>query len=232
MPDSLETRWQRNDFGLYVPVPHGGRESLSLYERTDLRHSRQQALAGVAGAVLALLALLGSGIALVYTAQAWDGQQTLTSQQITLNQVIQNRERRIYSSRVALWANVATDFSSVRPAGIDVFIQNRSPVPLRRVRLLVPLESGEPAEARLKDIPPCTTRALRVSPPIGQRFAGTNEQWLGYSPVALVFQETAGVWRLDDSGLVEMASVPALTAAQLQYTDPMERSVTDCGEGA
>jgi hypothetical protein len=120
MPDLVGPEWQRNRFGLYVPP-----DDLSTYERTDLKHTRWQASAAIAGAVFDLLALIWSAIALVYAAKAWDAQKILNEQQIALNGVTQERERRVYSSRVALWATVSTDFSSVRPAGVDVDIQNR-----------------------------------------------------------------------------------------------------------
>ncbi|WP_203913501.1 hypothetical protein [Rhizocola hellebori] len=185
-----------------------------------------------AGAVFALLALIGSAAALVYTAKAWDAQKTLNEQQIALNTVTQERQRRVYSSRVALWATVGTDFSSIRPAGIDINVQNRSPVPLRRMRLLVPLESGRVAEARIEDLPPCSGRTMRIAPPAGERFASTSEQWLGYAAVALEFEETGRFWRLGEKGLTQLDSESPPNTAHLQRTVPAELSVTDCGEGA
>jgi hypothetical protein len=227
MPDLVGSDWQRNHSGLYVPP-----DNLSAYERTDLKHTRWQAWAAIAGAVFALLALIGSGAALVYTAKAWDEQKTLNEQQIALNKVTKERERRVYSSRVALWATVGTDFSSVRPAGIDINVQNRSPVPLRRMRLLVPIESGRIAELRIEDLPPCSGRTMRIAPPAGERFAATSEQWLGYAAVTLEFEETGRFWRLGDKGLTQLDAESATNADQLQRTTPTERSVTDCGEGA
>lgn len=227
MPDLVGRDWQPRRSGLYVQSGE-----LSAYERSDLKHTRWQAWAAIAGAVFALLALLGSGAALIYTAKAWNGQKTLTEQQIALNQVAQERARRVYSSRVALWATVGTDFSSIRPAGIDIHVQNRSPVPLRRMRLLVPLESGRMAEARIEDLPPCLARTLRIAPPPGERFAATSEQWLGYAPVALEFEETGRFWRLGDKGLTQLDAESPANADQLQRTPPAEQAVTDCGEGA
>ncbi|SCL28532.1 hypothetical protein GA0074694_5140 [Micromonospora inyonensis] len=232
MPDLVRREWQRTSSGLYVPKRDDGPGDCSPYEQEDLKYTRRQTLAALAGAVLSLLALIGSGAALVYTAKAWDGQQTLVEQQIALNRVNQERERRVYSSRVALWATIGTDFSSVKPAGVDVHVQNRSPVPLRRVRLLVPLESGRVAEARIADVPPCVVRTMRVAPPVGERFADAREQWLGYTPVVLEFEETGRFWRLGDGGLtLTGADVPAY-ADRLRLAAPTESPVGDCGEGA
>ncbi|WP_416905056.1 hypothetical protein [Micromonospora echinospora] len=181
---------------------------------------------------MSLLALIGSGVALFYTAEAWEGQQILNEQQIALNRATQDRELRVYSSRVALWARIGTDFSSIKPPGVDVHIQNRSPVPLRRMRVLVPLESGGVAEARIEDVPPCVVRRMRIAPPVGKRFAVASEQWLGYTPVALEFEETGRYWRLDDGGLTATSVDVTSHVDQLRLAVPVESPVGDCGEGA
>ncbi len=227
MPDVVRREWRRSRLEVDVST-----DGLSVYERTDLKHSRWQALMATAGAVFALFALIGSAVALVYTANAWEAQKTLNEQQIALNTVTQQRERRVYSSRVALWATVGTDFSSVRPAGIDINVQNRSPVPLRRMRLLVPLESGRVAEARIEDLPPCSGRTMRIAPPAGERFAPTSEQWLGYAAVELEFKETDRFWRLGEQGLTQLDFESPPNTDHLQRSSPAELAVTDCSEGA
>ncbi|MFI6820971.1 hypothetical protein ACIBJE_08445 [Micromonospora sp. NPDC050187] len=232
MPDVVRSGWQRAPSGLYVPKRDDIPGASSSYEQEGLKYTRRQTLAALTGVVVSLLALIGSGVALFYTAKAWEGQQTLNKQQIELNRVTQDRERRVYSSRVALWATIGTDFSSIKPAGVDVHIQNRSPVPLRRMRLLVPLESGRVAEARIEDVPPCVVRRMRIAPPGGERFAVASEQWLGYTPVTLEFEETGRSWRLDDGGLTATGADVTSHVDQLLLAAPVESPVGDCGEGA
>jgi hypothetical protein len=67
---------------------------------------------------------------------------------------------------------------------------------------------------------------------VGERFAATSEQWLGYAAVALEFEETDRFWRLSDKGLTQLDAESAPNTDQLQRTATAERSETDCGEGA
>jgi hypothetical protein len=118
------------------------------------------------------------------------------------------REDRVYSAQVALWATVGSDVSSVLPAGLDVRVQNLAPVPMHQARIIAPLASGGISEGLIGDMQPCTVQSFRIAPPAGQTFIKGPEQWLGYTELVLEFAESSHSWRLTKGGLESLSAVP------------------------
>lgn len=160
---------------------------LSAYERATLTAAQRQAWGTIAGTIATSAALLIGIGALFISLRTWQSQA--------------DREEKVYSAQVAVWATLGDEVSSVLPAGLDVHVQNRAPVPMHGARILAPLTSGGHAEVRLGDLHPCTVQSLRIAPPEGETFVRGDEQWLGYTELILEFTETSRVWRLTKDGL-------------------------------
>ena len=139
------------------------------------------------GAIAGAAALLVSLGAFFISMQTWQSQS--------------EREEHVYSGRVAIWATIGSDISSVLPAGLDVHVQNLSPVPMHQARIVADLAAGGKAEGVLGDMQPCTVQSFRIAPPAGQTFVKGEEQWLGYTDLVLEFVESSRIWRLTKDGL-------------------------------
>lgn len=195
--------------------------------------ARAQARATWFGVVVALLALVVSAV-------AWANQQQLSAQQTALNEYAIKREQRVYASRVAIWAMIGQESSSVLPPGLDVTIQNRSPVPLRDVRVVatVTRAADRPAEAAALtgELPPCTIARLRVAPPAGAEFVRLDRQWLGYPGLRLAFAETDRRWLLAGSRLALLGGTDpagsADPALSLRVAGLRSAAVGDCSESS
>ncbi|WP_155368086.1 hypothetical protein [Catellatospora vulcania] len=199
-------------------------------QRALLTATRTQALAAIGGAVVAALALLISLMALVFSADGWRQQHALNEQQHELNQLARERQLRVYSSRVALWAEFGAESSSTLPAGLDVSVQNRSPVPLQRIRLAAMLDGGSPAAAELRDLPPCTISTFRLAPPDSAGFARDQDSQLSYNLVTLQFRVAGQLWTLAPDGLASLPEQPPPPPAELRVLRLVVSAVGDCGE--
>ena len=204
----------------------------TTYEKETLLAAKRQAWSTIIGAALTALALVVSAAALYVSAVAWRGQRSLNEQQAQLNRYAADRERSLYSSRVAIWASIGVTSSSVLPEGLDVHVQNRAPVPLHTVRILAPLASGAVAQARLGELPPCVVRSLRIGSPPDDPFARGTEAWLGYAGLRLEFGETGRTWLLSGTGLTLVPAAGPEDLRQLKAAAPRQEAVGDCGEGA
>jgi hypothetical protein len=182
-------------------------------DQAILRYTRLQAWSGIIGAVVAVAAFTASLGALYLSGAAWRDQQRLNAQQTVLNQLSFDREDSTYSSRVALWASVGEESSSVLPPGLDMFLQNRAPVPLHRVRVIAPTGSGGAADAPIGDVPPCTVISVRIAAPDGERFAVSDREWLGRVELTTEFTEFDRVWRLSSGELRRIGAGEALPVA-------------------
>lgn len=217
-----------------LPAPtQASSAGMTLSERRQL----------VVACVQAAAALIALGIA-TYT---FTQQVSLNEQQQKLNEYSVVREERKYSTRVAIWSTAGDSVSSVLPAGINLSIQNRSPVPLRNVHVQGTLASGHIGDVALTDIPPCTIEMHRIAPPPGDTFAKTGGQSRGYSGLSLRFWVDNHSWRLTSDRLEKSAkageadrahrlrSVPIDsidTAPGTKGNDvPQAALVQDCGEG-
>ena len=191
-------------------------ESLTAYEKATLTATNRQAWGTVVGAVAATAALLISAGALVISLRTWQSQS--------------DREDKIYAAQVSLWATLGEHESSVRPAGLDVHVQNRAPVPVHQARISATLTSGEKAELRIGVLQPCTELSFRIAPPSGGAFVKGDEQWLGYTALELDFVETSRVWRLTKDNLARRSELPARgTTARLIQIGQRQEDPGDCG---
>jgi hypothetical protein len=170
----------------------------------------------VYGSIAAFLAFTVSVVALLLSIDTWRSQQ--------------EQQRRVNSLRVSMWAVLGQDSSSVRPAGLDVTIQNRAPAPLHELSIEAKLDDGHPAVARLGDIPPCTEQTLRIAPPPDTAFARGREQWYGYTELKLVFFESGRGWRLAKDSLQPVGAPPSYPAAQpISQATPRLHALDGCG---
>ena len=128
-------------------------ESLTGYEKSTLTAAHRQAWGTMVGAVAATAALLISVGALFISLRTWQSQS--------------DREEKVYAAQVSLWATLGEDVSSVRPAGLDVHVQNRAPVPVHQARITATLVSGEEADLSVGVLQPCTELSFRIAPPSG-----------------------------------------------------------------
>jgi hypothetical protein len=200
----------------YYAEAAGATAGLSEYEQATLTAVRRQAWGTTVGAVAAAAALLISVGALFISVRTWQSQS--------------DREEKVYSARIALWAALGDDVSSVLPAGLDVHIQNRAPVPMHEARIIATLTSGGQAEVRLGDVHPCTIQSFRIAPPEGEAFVKGDEQWLGYTELILEFTETSRVWRLTKDGLEGVEERPIRSAIpDLLQANHAQESIGDCG---
>jgi hypothetical protein len=168
------------------------------------------------GAVAATAALLISVGALFISLRTWQSQS--------------DREEKVYAAQVSLWATLGEDVSSVRPAGLDVHVQNRAPVPVHQTRITAALVSGEKADLSIGVLQPCTDLSFRIAPPNGGAFVKGDEQWLGYTELVLDFVETSRVWRLTKDGLISTVELPDRgTTARLTQVGPKREAPGDCG---
>ncbi|WP_250034016.1 hypothetical protein [Paractinoplanes maris] len=196
---------------------------LTVAERRNLRASYLQG-------ITAVIALLISTVAFIQ-------QLDLNEDQQILNEYAQRRDERKYSSRVAIWAVTGRKYSSVLPAGFDMFIQNRSPAPLRDVHVLATLSSGQNAEVALTDIPPCTIETHRIAAPHSDAFAKNDRRVIDYSRIWLEFTVDTRSWRLTSERLTEARRTSSELAGKLRNVpmdnDPQKNGgeVEDCGEG-
>ena len=190
-------------------------ESLTEYEKATLTAAHRQAWATMVGAVAATAALLISVGALFISLRTWQSQS--------------DREEKVYAAQVSLWATLGEDVSSVRPAGLDVHVQNRAPVPVHQARITAALVSGAKADLTIGVLQPCTELSLRIAPPSGDAFIKGDEQWLGYTELVLDFVETSRVWRLDKDGLTTRAELPdRSTTARLTQVGQQREASGDC----
>jgi hypothetical protein len=170
-------------------------------------------------------------VALGISSWALVSQVQLNEQQKRLNTFAQERQQRRDSSRVALWAIAGSTHSSTLPSGLDVSLQNRSPVPLRGVRLHARIKgSTGPAGVRLMDVPPCTIQVYRVAPPAGSHFDVPADAG-GDPALTLEFTVDQQQWQLTFALLRPMdawtlTAKPPLRALLLRKVE-----AADCGEG-
>ena len=198
-------------------------------EQAMLAATRTQARATWASALIAVMAL-------VVALAAGYSQLRLNAQQADLNDAAKARAERVNAARVAVWAQVGPDESSVRPAGLDVTIQNRSPVPLQQVHVLAPL--GNPAgegSADVGELLPCTLVTFRLVPPADGAFRIPANSWLGYPGLRLRFGETGREWMLDNGRLrtpteLDEQELRSAAASALRVLKPMATAAGDCGE--
>jgi type II secretory pathway pseudopilin PulG len=209
-------------------------------EQREAALLRAQTGATVVGVVVSVLALLVSAVAWRSQAGINDQQRDINvqqrrmnEQQLELNRRAATREDRIYASRVAVWATVGRQDSSLQPAGLDVSVQNRSPVPLYDVRVSALIGANRAlAETPIDNLPPCTVARFRLAPLPGDQFSRTERQYLGYTALRLAFTETGRGWLLDGSrleGPIPPAPSTAPRELRVAAMQPPE-SVGDCGE--
>ncbi|WP_033344979.1 hypothetical protein [Catenuloplanes japonicus] len=217
-----------------VPVPVPTPAAASPGDDAEmLRATRAQARATWLGALVALAAL-------VVSALAWSGQQNVNRQQQRLNDYLLLREERVYASRVAVWAVQAQQDSSVLSAGLDVVMQNRAPVPIRRLRISAWITTDDlhpPVRGAidLGELEPCQMVSFRLSPPTGTTFLPTGDGWLGYTGLSVDFSEADRAWRLTSSSLTLQTGAQPPDLATAALVIPRSRTATpigDCGESS
>ena len=187
----------------------------------------------LATTVAAVAALVVSVRALTIADETWAGQRVLNGQQVKLNEDSERRDQQVYSSRVAMWTTVSDITSTVLPAGLDVHVQNRAPVPLHEVRVIAPLASHATGVLMLGDLPPCTIDTLRVAAPSDESFLRTPNAWLGYTALSLEFVETGRSWRVNATKLQLIdPNDPAADGVPLRQASRSRKSVGDCGEAS
>ena len=216
--------WRTTGSGLYLP--DGAPASLDWQM---LQATKVQARATRIGALTSVVALIATAVALTISISAWHDQQQLSRQQLQLNAFAQRSEQEIYSSRVAMWAALGTTDSSILPDGLDVTVQNRSPVPLRDVAVVAMLTSGQTGAVVLGDMAPCSSEAVRIAPPEGQSFTRTQREWAGYTELALTFTETSRSWMLTSHSLTPANSGQSLANQVLRQAAPREQPIDGCG---
>ena len=203
--------------------------------REELKASRAQARASWAAAVVASAAFLTSLVTL-------SGQYRINNQQVDLNQRAAARDDQVYAARVAVWYEDGLEATSVKPAGLDVSVQNRAPAPVSNVRVFAPIarngkEAGD-MEVTLGPIPPCTVKTMRIAAPRGARFLEDTTSVVGNVRLQLAFDETNRRWFLD-GGVLEPVTddkstlVPAYgSVPRLRAYDFKSAAVPDCGEAS
>jgi hypothetical protein len=199
------------------PAPPDDRELAAL--ALTRSQSRWAAIAGVAAVA-----------ALAVSTYALFNQVQINKQQTVLNTYAQERQERKYSSRVAFWAVAGADSSSVRPAGLDVYMQNRSPVPLRNVQISANLTGSGPAAVTLMDLAPCTVAEHRISPPVGGAFVPPDQGRAGYSLLTVQFAVDGRKWKLTSDALNEVKAWDAVPATLLRDFRGLPKDAGDCGE--
>lgn len=208
-------------------------------ERMTVSEKRQITVAMVEAAAAVL--------ALIIATYTYQQQTKLNAQQQLLNVYAKNRDERKYSTRVAIWSTAGDSSSSVLPPGIDLSIQNRSPVPLRNVHVLASLKSGQTGNVTLADIPPCTIEKHRIAAPSGDVFVRTGDRLAGFSGLWLQFWVDGRHWKLTSDQLTEALAPASATQAnrlrnipidntepapgKTDENSPQEALVQDCGEG-
>ena len=177
-----------------------------------------------------------AAVALCVAVGAFVGQAKINSQQVQFNQHAEDRIERIYSSRVALWAVIGRRTTSVLPAGLDVQIQNRSPVPILDVSIVAPLVQGsgpaKPGRVQLGSVPPCTISSVRIAPPEGWALRKTPDAWLGYQDLSLLFSAAGRRWSLTPSGLGPDPGAVPTTVPDLIVVPLGQKAADTCGEAA
>jgi hypothetical protein len=187
----------------------------------------------LAATIAALAAFAVSVRALGIADETWASQRVLNGQQVKLNEDSERRDKQVYSSRVAMWATIGDVSSTILPAGLDIHVQNRAPVPLHEVRVIAPLASRATGVLELGDLPPCTIDTLRVATPTGESFTQTPNAWLGYTALSLEFVETGRAWRVTATTLQLLDSAPpAPNDTPLLQAARTRKSVGDCGEAS
>jgi hypothetical protein len=163
-----------------------------------LQATRAQAKATYLGAAFAAIALIISMV-------TWVGQWRLNEQQVHLNERAEERDEQVYASRVSDWYVDGPDATSLVPAGLDVSIQNRAPVPVDDVRLIAPIFNDRTprafGEMLIGLIPPCKIVEVRVVAPQGMRFARSATAAQARIGLKIAFTETDRSWYLDGSRL-------------------------------
>lgn len=214
---------------------------MSLSERRQLRVASIQA-------VVAVVALIISTYTIAQQVHLNRQQLQLNEQQHRLNEYSAMREERKYSTRVAMWSAPGDAyFSSVLPRGINLSIQNRSPVPLRNVHVRATLASGHVGGVSLPEMPPCTIRRYRIAPPEGEGFKKDNGRFARYVGLSLYFWVDNNYWLLTSDNLKksveaeESGSTRRLRGYPVESFDPNPNTnqnempqaalVQDCGEG-
>lgn len=182
-----------------------------------------QALSGIVTILFAAGAL---GVA-AYT--YWD-QQQLNRDQLTLNEAARQRTQQRFASRVAWWTDTTSASAGLRTSG-EIFIQNRSPVPIRDVEL----SAGEGGPWILaSDLPPCTIRGYSI-----EYFHGRDLVILSSSAgfflvrANLSFVDPEGSWILTREGLTRSKGtrVNWPPIGRLEQIAELEEAAADCGEG-
>jgi hypothetical protein len=176
-----------------------------------------QAFAAVIAAVMSTGAML---IAL----DTLRDQQRINTSQYRLNSLAQERTEQRYASRVAFWGSLTS---------AEIFIQNRSPVPLREVALGVgtTIVGGHMtlSHVAVDNIPPCVIVAISVTsiePSIFNLDNAINMlSWLD-----VTFTDPNGHWKRDRNGLAKEKAGPSASSgkSRLRWT---RQPVQDCGEG-
>jgi hypothetical protein len=193
------------------------------HELAELTLTRSQSRWAAIAGVAAIAAVAVSAYALFNQVQ-------INKQQTILNTYAQERQERKYSSRVAFWAVAGADSSSVRPAGLDVYVQNRSPVPLRNVQISANLTGTGPAAVTLMDLPPCTVAEHRISPPTGGSFIPPDQGRAGYSLLTVQFAVDGRKWKLTSDTLTEVKAWDAAPTTLLRDLLTLAKGTSDCGE--
>ncbi|WP_219519501.1 hypothetical protein [Nonomuraea ceibae] len=214
---------------------------MSLSERRQLRVAWIQA-------AVAAVALAISTYTITQQVHLNTQQLKLNEQQHRLNEYSAMREERKYSTRVAMWSTPGdTPFSSVLPQGINLSIQNRSPVPLRNVHVRASLASGHVGDVLLPEMPPCTIRRYRIAPPEGDGFKKADNSSMSYIGLSLHFWVDNNYWQLTSDSLKKSVKVDEtgrmrrLLGFPVESFDPNPSTgrgevpqaalVQDCGEG-
>lgn len=221
--------WVRAPSGLYLrqaeaPVAHRQQDRVAV-ERSMQRATWFQVVVAVA--------------ALAVSAVTWNGQRELNNQQGRLNREANRRNEQVYAARVAVWATIGSGSSSVVAAGLDVTVQNRAPVPLFDLQLVVSVvrrtDPATEATAVLGELFPCTSLKLRLVPPDGATFEHHEQQWRGYPGVRLVFSDTSRRWRLDHGALTQLTGTPGANSGKstgpvLTTANTVLETLNDCSE--
>jgi hypothetical protein len=171
-----------------------------------------------------LLTAMFAAIAIILSVVALIGQQQVNKSQIQANNQAQERERRVYASRVSLWGGEDRK-SAIR-------VQNRSPVPINQPIV----ETGRELSASspvgdvyhfLPTIPPCTVISF-----LPQR---TKDGSMALYPSAIYFRDAYGSWansygKLEESPVwdnFQMAVGAKLETIVIQSYS--FKDTTDCG---
>lgn len=184
--------------------------------------------------VSALLAVLLTAPALVVAIVTYRDQQQINRAQLDVTRLERQRYDQRFASRVAAWQVRRAPTSPKDP--VDVRVQNRSPVPIKRLHIEADSEDvlAWPDGPRIfevqVDIPPCTLVTIRLQSMIKPRYPMMRIS------VALWFADPVGYWQVGTRGLVpanedDLAAIRKKGGDGYAVEQPeLRRTAADCGE--